>query len=302
VRPRELNPAISEALKEIIQRAMAKEPEQRFPSMSALRLALSNLESRSHSLRTPSRSRLPLAGPIGVRWRFVALASGAALLAAAALVSVLAGLLASSGRGLQLSTGERAAASVGLGAAVGLVLLALWRFQRQTWRDTAKLSDWLPKLRYPVLTAIVIYGLASFGQRFAENVLVNVPRGVLPELAPRQAWPGWGALLAALGLLGAAAAALHQSWWQPMRSSLRWAWGAALSAAVALGVFAFARSGASSLTARAPALRLPSPRSSSRSYPRAPRRRRRRPPRPSSPPTQARTRARRVTASMAACW
>ncbi|MEY2936699.1 MAG: hypothetical protein RL033_7448, partial [Pseudomonadota bacterium] len=241
VRPRELNPAISEALEVVIQRAMAKEPDQRFPSMSALLLELSNLEASSHSPRWGARRAL--SGPIGVRWRFVALAGSAALLATAALASVLAGLLALSGRGLELSAGERAVLSLCLGAAVGLALLALWRFHRHTWRDTAKLSDWLPKLRFPVLTAIIVYGLTSFGLRFGENVLATVPHGVVLDHAPRAAWPGWGGLLASLALLGAIAAALHQSWWSPMRPRLRWAWGLALSATVALGSVTFARWG-----------------------------------------------------------
>src|SRR6185295_13132087 len=240
-RPRELNPAISEQLELVIQRAMSKQPEKRHPSMSALRLELSNLEQRGSS-RAVGRSD-ELGDGLGVRWRFLALASSALVLGLAALASVLSGFLALTGETIRLTTDERAALAVSLGVAVGLALLAVWRFQRRSWGDTAKISDWLPRLRLPVLTALVVYGLASFGVRLGDDVIAHVPASGALSRAPRVDWPGWSALLASLALFGGSAAALHQSWWRPMRPPQRWAWGLTLAAGVVLGSLAFARFG-----------------------------------------------------------
>jgi len=240
-RPRELNPAISEQLELVIQRAMSKQPEKRHPSMSALRLELSNLEQRGSS-RAAGRSDETGEG-LGVRWRFLALASSALVLGLAALASVLSGFLALTGETIRLATNERAALALSLGVAVGLALLAVWRFQRRSWGDTAKISDWLPRLRLPVLTALVVYGLASFGVRLGDEVIAHVPASGALSRAPRVDWPGWSALLASLALFGGAAAALHQSWWRPMRPPQRWAWGLTLATGIVLGSLAFARFG-----------------------------------------------------------
>ena len=238
VRPRELNPALSEQLELVIQRAMSKQPEKRQPSMSALRLELSNLEQRT-STRAPGGA----AGAelVGVRWRFLGLAASALLLGAAALASAAFGTLALNADVLRLGSNQQAALALGLGTAAGLFLLAALRFQRRTWRDTAQVADWLPKLRVPVITGLVLYGLASFGVRLGDDVLAHVPaRGALAH-APRVAWPGWSILLAALALFGGTAAALHQNWWRALRAPQRWAWALGLSATLALGALAFVR-------------------------------------------------------------
>jgi serine/threonine-protein kinase len=240
VRPRELNPAISEQLELVIQRAMSKQADKRQPSMSALRLELSNLEQRT-SVRASGRA----AGrdTVGVRWRFLGLAASALLLGTAALASAAFGTLALNADVLPLGTNQQAALALGLGTAAGLFLLAALRFQRRTWRDTAQVADWLPRLRVPVLTGLVLYGLASFGVRLGDDVLAHVPASGALARAPRVAWPGWSVLLAALALFGGTASALHQNWWRALRAPQRWAWALGLSATVALGALAFVRFG-----------------------------------------------------------
>jgi hypothetical protein len=180
---------------------------------------------------------------VGVRWRFLGLAASALLLGAAALASAAFGTLALNADVLRLDTRQEAALALGLGTAAGLFLLAALRFQRQTWRDTARVADWLPRLRAPVLTGLVLYGLASFGVRLGDDVLAHVPASGALAHAPRVAWPGWSILLAALALFGGTAAALHQSWWRPLRAPQRWAWALGLSATLALGALAFVRFG-----------------------------------------------------------
>jgi serine/threonine-protein kinase len=239
VRPRELNPAISEQLELVIQRALSKQPERRQPSMSALRLELSNLEQRTSSRPVRGAAR----ELIGVRWRFLGLVASALLLGAASIVSVAFGTVALNADVLRLDTSRQAALALGLGTAVGLLLLALLRFQRRAWHDTARVADWLPRLRTPVISGLVLYGLASFGVRLADDVLAHVPASGALARAPGVAWPGWSILLAALALFGGTVTALHQNWWRALSATQRWAWALGLSATLALGALAFVRFG-----------------------------------------------------------
>lgn len=238
-RPRDLNPAISEELELVIQRAMSKQPHERYPSMSALRLALSNLE-----LPAPAASatavRRRATGLRGVRVRYVALAGSAALLFGAALVSTVAGLIPVAGSGFELTSAERVALA-GL-AATALVLFVRWlkRFEQEVWRNTAKLSDGLPRLRTPMFWAVVMYALASFAIRFGDDVLPHFAPG-MALARPPEVWSGWGAVLSLGALLTALVVALHQNWWQPMRPGRRWLWGPLLAAGVALACLAVGR-------------------------------------------------------------
>jgi tRNA A-37 threonylcarbamoyl transferase component Bud32 len=238
-RPRDLNPAISEELELVIQRAMSKQPHERYPSMSALRLALSNLEHHAPAASATAVHRRAT-GLRGVRVRYVALAGSAAVLFAAALVSTVAGLIPVADSEFQLTAVERLALA-GL-AATAVVLFVRWlkRFEQEVWRNTAKLSDGLPRLRTPMFWAVVMYALASFAIRFGDDVLPHFAPG-MALARPPEVWSGWGAVLSLGALLTALVVALHQNWWQPMRPGRRWLWGPLLAAAVALACLAVGR-------------------------------------------------------------
>lgn len=243
VRPRERNASISEGLEIVIQRAMAKQPEARYPSMSALVLALANLELEARSQASGARPRAHDGGIRGVRFRFVALAIGAVLLAIGAVMSALAGAATLAGSDLQLTTRERIPLAVALCTAILLFWLGLRRALRQVWANTALLSDWLPRLRTPLFFAVVVYGLASFAVRFGSDVLAPVVLGGALGRSPQLAWPGWSVVLPALGLAAGAVLALHRSWWQPMRPRERWVWPPVLALGMVAAVLAFARYG-----------------------------------------------------------
>ncbi|HTV17534.1 MAG TPA: protein kinase [Polyangiaceae bacterium] len=239
-RPRDLNPAISEELELVIQRALSKQPHERHPSMSALRLALSNLEQHGPEAAKSTAVRRRASGLRGVRVRYAALAACAAVLFVAALVSTIAGLIPLAGSEFELTAAEQLALA-GL-AATGVILFVRWlkRFEREVWRNTAKLSDGLPRLRAPVFWAIVAYALASFAIRFGDDVLPHFAPGVALARPP-EVWSGWGAVLSLAALLTALVVALHQSWWQPMRPGRRWIWGPLLAAGMALASLAVGR-------------------------------------------------------------
>ncbi|HKO91592.1 MAG TPA: serine/threonine-protein kinase, partial [Polyangiaceae bacterium] len=246
-RPREVNPALVEGLEAVIQRAMAKRPADRHPSMSALRLDLSNLElsirARASRGRTSRSPAVVLPGSaVGVRLRVLGLAGAGLLLCLGALASALVGIVSVLGPDFQLTTGERALFAISLGVAVALFLLGVWRFERRSWANTARLVDALPRLRTPLLTALVVYALASFAIRLSADVVARSSwsPGLTP---PHVAWPGWSALLSLGAIAAGFGVALHQNWWEPMRPLRRWAWAVGLTSSVALAAFSLARWG-----------------------------------------------------------
>jgi tRNA A-37 threonylcarbamoyl transferase component Bud32 len=237
VRPRELNPRVSEALEVVIQRAMSKRPEERHRSMSALRLALSNLEHGENSVRfRPQRgvSGINAGNARSVRLRFVALGTSSLLLALTAMASAVVGFSALSLDTLIPTAAERALLALALGATIGLLAIWLQRTGRSIWGNTAKLLDRLPRLRAPLLAGLVIYGLCSLGLRVAREVTPQLLPGSAVDRLPDLAWPGWSVLLSAAALLGAIGVAVHQRYWQPMSPGRRWVWGPLVAASVAL--------------------------------------------------------------------
>lgn len=241
VRPRELNPSISEALEVVIQRAMSKRPDERHPSMSALRLALSNLERGTGSDRFDTRRAASAGSARGVRLRFVALGGSSLLLALTAMASAVVGLSTLSFDALRPALAVRAQLALALAATIGLLAIWLQRTGRSIWANTAKLLDRLPRLRAPLLAGLVIYGLCSLWLRVAREVLPHMLPGSSFEQLPDLAWPGWSVLLSAAALLGAIAVAVHQRYWQPMSPGQRWIWGPLVAASGALLALALLR-------------------------------------------------------------
>ncbi len=230
VRPRERRASISEGLELVIQRAMAKQPQERYRDMSALCAALASLDNQASAFAPSGR---PHAGETrGVRLRFVGLACAALLLVAGAIASTLVGLDAVAGERL-----ERLASGVPFTALLGLALLLLFlvrRFALRSWKNTAKLASWLPRLRAPIVAAGVAYGAASFALRFGDEVIARYAFKDVLGRAPGVAWPGWSALLPLLGLLAAFATGVHQALSRPMRPLRRWLLGPALTTGVVL--------------------------------------------------------------------
>ncbi|HVZ32241.1 MAG TPA: serine/threonine-protein kinase, partial [Polyangiaceae bacterium] len=162
VRPRTLNPEISEGLEIVIQRALSKRPEQRQPSMSALRLELANLELASAGKRPAPRPSGASLG--GVRARLFVLGAGALLLLLGAAANIAHGL-GELGIDRRLELGERLLL-LGL-FGIMLAMLGIWlgRLDRSTWQNSARLADRLPRLEAPLFAGVLVYGLGSFALR-----------------------------------------------------------------------------------------------------------------------------------------
>lgn len=237
-RPRTLNAAIPEDLEVIIQRAMAKRPDQRYPEMSALRAALSKLEVDTARTRTHAT-----AGGRGVRSRFSMLCISALLMLLAGLASAASGLMALTDERWRTTLTERLLISLLLASGAVLLLLSLRSFERRTWGNTARLSSWLPRLRAPLLAAWVAYGIAAFALRFGDEVVARFASSPVLGAAPGVAWTGWSPLLVLIALLAALGAAIRQKWWQPHDRLRRWLLGPALTASLLVTSLAVARWG-----------------------------------------------------------
>jgi hypothetical protein len=204
--------------------------------MSALRLALSNLERGTRSPQIGTQSPAPERGAGSVRLRFMALGGTALGVAILAISSAVTGITLMALDDLAPTSSEAALWTVALGATVGLLLLWLQRLGKSIWGNSAKILDRLPLLRAPLIGGLVVYGFCSLLLRVGREVVPRFAEGTAFDGYPDLAWPGWSVLLSLAALGAAVGVAVHQRYWQPMTPRQRWVWGplAAVSAALLL--------------------------------------------------------------------
>jgi hypothetical protein len=114
------------------------------------------------------------------------------------------------------------------------LVLALRRWRRTVWSNTARVVDWLGTLRAPLIAGSCAYGVAALIVRFCDEVLPSLrvpgPWGADPGVAYR----GYSVALPLIGLLAGLGAAAHRRWWSSRRRVRRWLFGPALGSCVAL--------------------------------------------------------------------
>ncbi len=221
-RPRSLEPSIPEPLEMIIQKAMAKRPQDRHESMSELDEELAAYEpggdttlltipagqgqawmrattsemARSSSLhrqvRTVSMARplILILGALGLAW-----SAGTLIMAITAVVRIIKG----SGARDNLAPGE--AILLILGVAFTLLTPLIWVgnwLAKTVWNNSVKSVELAETLRRPVLVGLSAYGFTSLLVRLVESVLLRHAVGV--------AWPWWDVLLFLVGAVAAGGA------------------------------------------------------------------------------------------------
>lgn len=208
--PRSLNPAIPENLELVIQRAMAKEPSERYQTMAELRAALEPFalndafeagERRGKGTRG-SRAMLEAEA------RLVSTARPRLLVAGAVSLVLLIAGLASTVASLELVTGKLSFTNTEL--AIGLLgiagtlltpgLISIQRFKKSIWVNHAKVLELLDTLKAGLVAAIVAYGLCAIGVRVLDDVVARF--GVSPLLGQGggAGWPGWNVLFFVIAL------------------------------------------------------------------------------------------------------
>ncbi|MBL9024216.1 MAG: serine/threonine protein kinase [Myxococcales bacterium] len=215
-RPCTLNPNIPESLEMLIQRAMAKRPEDRYASMDDFEAELAAFAEhagggapttmsppRLHQPSDPRGSRVA----IDERQRDVSVSRPTiALMGALATFGVLAGLLTVGAAVIRLTRGGTAAANVTgseallLGLMMTLALatplgFAVHWVRKNVWKNSAKTVELATNMRRVVVSAFVTYGVAALTVHLVEAVVLRRAAGV--------AWPVWD--LVAFAFAGVAA-------------------------------------------------------------------------------------------------
>ncbi|HMA93796.1 MAG TPA: hypothetical protein VKP30_13995, partial [Polyangiaceae bacterium] len=207
-KPRELVPTIPESTEQIILRAMAKQPEARYQSMSEFLTALESeskdtivrydgkssvrdsLDTQSERGRT-ARPRLVLI--LGLA---LGLLLGSAAVAIAGLEQAAGWALTRLELGLLLLCGAAVAVTP-------VVLVARW-IRRRVWDDGKRVVELSSAARTAVVTAVATYGLGWLASRVFDGVALRLMgKPVQVDLS----WPGWDFLLTLIGV-GAGVVAL----------------------------------------------------------------------------------------------
>lgn len=222
-RPRSLEPSIPEALELVIQRAMAKSPDDRYASMAELDadLALFEPHERESAELGPASAaqamtavfterpppRREAATALDRQVRESALARPSIVLYAVlgtfwlvgATVTLVAGAMRMLRGGSPAENLTSMEAGLLLGASFVAMItplaLAIRHLRREVWKNTARALGVAESLRRPVVIGLVAYGFGALLVRATESVVLRRSVGV--------AWPAWDLLLALVTFLAA---------------------------------------------------------------------------------------------------
>lgn len=217
-RPRELVASIPVDLEIVIQRAMAREPSERYQSAAEVEAALARLNASLSPLE--GRMRATENSPISPRIQLLLL--GVALLVLVIPSLGLAALSLLESKGIDYAQ-FRPSVLEGLLFLLlvlsffFLVGLFLRRFYRTTWKDSARVANLLPKFQRPLIAGVVAYGLSAFVVLSAWGIRA-AGAGSLARTLP----PGglsWFLVLPTIGLLAASAVLIREL---PSRAERPW--------------------------------------------------------------------------------
>jgi serine/threonine-protein kinase len=198
-RPRALAPSIPEYAELVIQRAMAKLPAARYPDMAALLDALEPLVEDEHVCHEVWSSRPRPRASFDAQFERAETARPQLVLFLCLAPVLLLGSAAVAVAGIEQTTGwSLTRRELGLllacGAAVAITptVLAVLRIRRLVWENTNRVLELLSRVRIAVFTAVATYGLAWFGSRVFDGVVLRL---MGKPVRVNLSWPGWDFLL-----------------------------------------------------------------------------------------------------------
>jgi hypothetical protein len=199
-----LEPIVPEALELVIQRAMAKEPAQRYPSVEALADALDAFVDRALPSVRPAPSQPPAAS--ASRGLLVAYLVVCFALAFVAATTIAVGIAHAIGGPAALSDRELVLVILALSStAVTPAVLWIRHLKRTVWQNSVKVQELLRRVRRVTVAAIAAYGLAALAVRAIDTVVARFSDSALVGAAGGPAWVPFNVIF---GLVAAFAGAL----------------------------------------------------------------------------------------------
>jgi serine/threonine-protein kinase len=209
IRPSKLNSKVPARLELVIQRAMAKDVNQRYPSMDALRIDLEHAidttdwagDTLAADQAPGAAGRAPLGtlhGEVGAsRLQLIGLTAALVLLTGLSLVTGVAGLVLLRWQTWPLTRVETIlSALLVVGTLMTPVILWARRFYRRVWGNTARVVEILARLRETSIAALLTYGVGALVIVFFDTVVLE-----MREHEGGRAWAGTGPLLLAGALV-----------------------------------------------------------------------------------------------------
>lgn len=231
-RPRSLEPSISEQAELVIERAMAKNPAERYASAPALEQALEKLQHDSGGATSlvpgpPSAARPPLGSRIQLdsgtdevrssRPRLLLYTLAASTLFIAGAATAITG--AEQASHLTFSRFELTLALLAvLGSCLTPAVLWVRHVHHTVWDNSSRVLALLGQVRAMVWTSIAVYGLGMLALRLVDDVLVRLVTSV-PIRPLGATWPGWDFLLVLIALTAAVANAFRRKLGAPLSTS-----------------------------------------------------------------------------------
>jgi len=246
-RPRSVEPSIPPHLELIIERAMAREPAERYQDMSAFEQALGAFEAESlarpiESIPPPvptkqdpsaRRSRRDTdADVLAARPRLALFTLAAAVLMISSAISAISGVEYATH--YRFSRVELELLSLGIvGSSLTPALLWVLRVRRTVWENSSRVLALLGQVRAAVIAGVATYGLAFLTLHVIDDFGVRLSGG-LPAMGAT--WPGWSLLLPVAALNASISIV-----WLRRLAAIRSGWRRrlALSLVSALGLFVF---------------------------------------------------------------
>ncbi len=237
--PRSINPEIPANLELVIQRAMSRNPDERYQSMQELDEALSVF---SEPLPSATRAGLQLR-PAGfnpqpdawevtsARPRLIAFGTIAVLLLLIGIGSMFPSVELLTGK-LQLTKIEL---TLILSSLVGSLITPIWLFvgylRRKVWASHVRVLEHLHTIEQALLWGLAGYGATALSARFLDDVVGRFGAAYLFGRSPGANFGGWNALFLVVGLAVAAMSVLYRRFSRPVHGRRDRLWRIAVSAA-----------------------------------------------------------------------
>ena len=231
--PRSVNPEIPANLELLIQRAMARNPDERYQSMSELGQALDAfVEPDTQAAKSPAAvarpgSRLMLEAEARevttARPRLIGYASLSLLLLVLGLSSIVPSIELVTGK-LRFTRVEIALILLGIvGTLLTPTLLFFRHLKKSVWGNHARVLDHLRTIQLSLLWSLAAYGTAAMSVKFLDDVLGRFGASFLFGRNPGASFRGWNLVYLIAALAAASLTTLHRRMAKvQMNRVLRW--------------------------------------------------------------------------------